>query len=123
MYNVLVGWTEVCAAPTGELAKQQVVAKAKLSQALKPDTSLESECEVGREYRTFLSPVEGQHLRRSTGASSRRVPYGLRGRHVVKGVNESSEPLGGRLGTPAQLKAFRISRQSAKSECARVGRM
>ena len=39
----------------------------------------------------------------------------------MKSVNESSEPLGGRLGTPAQLKALRISRKSAKSECAPSG--
>ena len=55
--NVLVGWTEVWSAPTGGLAKQQVVAQANRSQASKTHTSLESECEVRRERRNFLSQV------------------------------------------------------------------
>jgi hypothetical protein len=33
--------------------------------------------------------------------------------------SESSEPLAGRLGAPAQRKASRISRHAVKSQCAR----
>lgn len=47
--NALDGRTQVWSAPTGGLAKQQVVAKANRSQASKTHTPPESECEVRRE--------------------------------------------------------------------------
>ena len=43
--NVLVGWMKMRSAPTGGLAKQQVVAQANRNQASKMHPSPESECE------------------------------------------------------------------------------
>src|SRR5215471_7291106 len=43
--NALDGWAQVWSAPTGGLAKQQVVANAYCSQASKTHTSTESDCE------------------------------------------------------------------------------
>ena len=81
---VLVGWTEVWSAPTGGLAKQQVVRKVNRSQASKTHTSLESECEVRRECRNFYPTLKARVFGEELGKRSRRVPRGLRGRHVVK---------------------------------------
>jgi hypothetical protein len=82
--NVLVGWTQVRSAPTGGQAKQQVVAKANRSQASKTHTSQESECEVRRECRNFYPTLKASVFGEVLGKGSRRVPRGLRGRHVVK---------------------------------------
>ena len=65
--NVLDGWVQTRSAPTGGLAKQQVVAQANRRRASKTIPSLGSECEGQRECPKSLVQVEGQRLRRSTG--------------------------------------------------------
>ena len=82
--NVLDGWTQVWSAPTGGQAKQQVVAQANRSQAAKMPPSLESECEGERECRDVYPMSKASVSGEVLGKSSRKVPRGLRGRHVAK---------------------------------------
>ena len=55
------------------------------------------------------------------GKSSRRVPRGLRGRHVAKDHQQKLRTSGGspRHRGTCTAKAFRINRRAAKSRCAR----
>ncbi len=82
--NVLDGWTQVWSAPTGGLAKQQVVAQANRSQASKThphqDRSVRIKGTPKLSYPKLKARVFGEVL----GKSIRRVSRGLRGRHVVK---------------------------------------
>jgi hypothetical protein len=61
--NVLDGWTQVWSAPTGGLAKQQVVAQADRSQASKTHPHQERSVRIKGNAETFLSQVEGQSFR------------------------------------------------------------
>jgi len=96
--NALEGWTQVRSAPTGGLAKQQVVAKANCREASKTHTSPESECEDKGDAETFIpwsrleSPVK--NWVRATGES----PVVSEDDMLRKTINESSEPVVGRLG-------------------------
>jgi hypothetical protein len=119
--NALEGWTQVWSAPTGGLAKQQVVAKANCSQASKTHTSPESECEDEGNAETVIprsrlgSPVK--YWVSATG----EFPVVSEDDMLRKTINESSEPVVGRLGRvgTCTAKASRISRSAAKSGCAR----
>ena len=96
--NALDGWTEVWSAPTGGLAKQQVVAKANCSQASKTHTSPESECEdegnaeIVIPWSRLVSPVK--YWVSATG----EFPVVSEDDMLRKTINESSEPVVGRLG-------------------------
>ena len=61
--NVLDGWTQVWSAPTGGLAKQQVVAQVNRSQASKTHPYQDRSGEDKGNAETFLSQVEGQSFR------------------------------------------------------------
>jgi hypothetical protein len=119
--NALEGWTQVWSAPTGGLAKQQVVAKANRSQASKTHTSPESECEDEGNAETvipwsrLISPAK--YWVSATG----KFPVVSEDDMLRKTINESSEPVVGRLGIAGTCtaKASRISRHAAKSGCAR----
>src|SRR3984893_10427040 len=61
--NVLDGWTQVWSAPTGGLAKQQVVAKANRSQASKTHPHQDRSVRIKGMPKLFLAQVEGQSFR------------------------------------------------------------
>ena len=96
--NVLDGWTQVWSAPTGGQAKQQVVAKANRSQAAKSTTSPGSECEGEGNAETFIPcrrpvlPVK--YWVRAAG----KFPVVSEDDMLRRTINESSEPVVGRLG-------------------------
>jgi hypothetical protein len=118
--NALVGWMEIRSAPTGGLATQQVVAQANRSEASKIPASPESECEDVRERRNCYTELKASVSGEALGFRSRRVPRGLGGRHVAK---ERQRKLRTGCGLPRHVQActamaFRINRETAKSECA-----
>ena len=61
--NVLDGWTQVWSAPTGGLAKQQVVAQVNRSQASKTHPHQDRSVRIKGMPKLFLAQVEGQSLR------------------------------------------------------------
>ena len=82
--NVLDGWTQVWSAPTGGLAKQQVVAQVNRSQASKTHPYQDRSGEDKGNAETFYPRLKARVFGEALGKSIRRVPRGLRGRHVVK---------------------------------------
>ena len=93
-----LGWMQVWSAPTGGLTKQQVVAKANCSQAPKTHTSPESEGEDEGNAETVIprsrlvSPVK--YWVSATG----KFPVVSEDDMLQKTINESSDPVVGRLG-------------------------
>ena len=82
--NVLDGWTQVWSAPTGGLAKQQVVAQVNRSQASKTHPYQDRSGEDKGNAETFYPRLKARVFGEALGKSNRRVPRGLRGRHVAK---------------------------------------
>jgi len=82
--NVLVGRTQVWSAPTGGLAKQQVVANANRSQASKTHPHQDRSVRIKGMPKLFYPKLKARVFGEALGKSNRRVPRGLRGRHVVK---------------------------------------
>ena len=82
--NVLVGRTQVWSAPTGGLAKQQVVAKANRRQASKTHPHQDRSVRTKGTPKLFYPRLKARVFGEALGKSNRRVPRGLRGRHVVK---------------------------------------
>ena len=118
--NVLVGWRAIWSAPTGGLAMQQVVAQANRSKASKScphqNRSVRMFGNAENCYPELKASIFGQVL----GKGSGRVPRGLRGRHVAK-EHQGKLRTGCGLHRHAQActaMAFRINRETAKSECA-----
>jgi hypothetical protein len=82
--NVLDGWTQVWSAPTGGLAKQQVVAQVNRSQASKTHPHQDRSVRIKGMPKLFYPRLKARVFGEALGKSNRRVPRGLRGRHVVK---------------------------------------
>ena len=82
--NVLDGWTQVWSAPTGGLAKQQVVAQVNRSQASKTHPHQDRSVRIKGMPKLFYPRLKARVFGEALGKSIRRVPRGLRGRHVVK---------------------------------------
>jgi len=82
--NVLVGRTQVWSAPTGGLTKQQVVAKANRRQASKTHPHQNRSVRIKGMPKLFYPRLKARVFGEALGKSNRRVPRGLRGRHVVK---------------------------------------
>jgi hypothetical protein len=82
--NVLVGRRQVWSAPTGGLAKQQVVAQANRSQASKTHPHKNRSVRIKGTPKLFYPKLKARVFGEVLGQSIRRVPRGLRGRHVVK---------------------------------------
>jgi hypothetical protein len=119
--NALDGWTQVWSAPTGGLAKQQVVAKANCSQASKTHTSPESECEDEGNAETVIPRSRLEFPVKYWVSATGKFPVVSEDDMLRKTINESSEPVVGRLGIvgTCTAKVSRISRRAAKSGCAR----
>ena len=82
--NVLDGWTQVWSAPTGGLAKQQVVAQVNRGQASKTHPHQDRSVRIKGMPKLFYPRLKARVFGEALGKSNRRVPRGLRGRHVVK---------------------------------------
>jgi hypothetical protein len=82
--KVLDGWTQVWSAPTGGQAKQQVVPQANRSQASKTHPQQDRSVRIKGMPKLFYPRLRARVFGEALGKSIRRVPRGLRGRHVVK---------------------------------------
>ena len=96
--NALDGRTQVWSAPTGGLAKQQVVAKANCSQASKTHTSPESECEDEGNAETVSPRSRLESPVKYWVSATGKFPVVSEDDMLRKTINESSEPVVGRLG-------------------------
>ena len=119
--NVLVGRTQVWSAPTGGLTKQQVVAKANRRQASKTHPHQNRSVRIKGMPKLFYPRLKARVFGEALGKSKRRVPRGLRGRHVVKEHQRKLRTSRGSLRhmRMCKAKASRISRDTVKSGCAR----
>src|SRR5215469_7116321 len=102
--NVLVGWMRIRSAPTGGQAKQQVVAQANRSQASKTIPSPESECEdFGNAETVTWSRRPAFSVKHWVGATE-KFPVVSEDDMLRKNIDESSEPVVGRLGLGNQAQ-------------------